>query len=99
MGLVFLLVLILIGSSQAFADVIELTPEEDTYVYQRKPSSSFGSNSYIRLRSRQQYRQRDGLIRFDLSEIPAGTTIDSATLSVYVIRKSVSEMSCLWKRR
>ena len=85
-GSVFLVVLILIGSSQAFADVIELTPEEDTYVYQRKPSSSFGSNSYVRLRASNN-RQRDGLIRFDFLEIPAGTTIDSATLSVYVNRK------------
>ena len=86
-GLVFLLVLILIGSSQSVAEVIEFTPAEDTYVYEKKPGSSFGASSYIRLRAGNNI-DRYGLIRFDLSEIPAGTTIDSATLSVYVIRKS-----------
>ena len=70
-------------STLAFSEVVELSASEDTYVDSRRNTKSYGSNSYIRLRESRK-RDRQGLMKFDLTDVPRGSEIDSAKLLVYV---------------
>ncbi len=52
----------------------------DTYVYRYQPDANYSLGPLLRVG----YRQNFGsLLRFDLSEIPAGVTIESARLELY----------------
>ena len=54
----------------------------DTYVYEASANANFGTGVTLSLIGFAALRQRV-LIKFDLSSIPAGATIDSATLTLY----------------
>lgn len=73
---------------------VSFTPVADTYIDSLNPEDKFGSANDIRLNnqtggspSNRLFMQ--GLMRFDLSSIPPGTTIESATLD-FVQNNTVS---------
>ncbi len=93
-GVLFCAVMFGPGASRAVAESVSLTPVRDNTLYQydpADPNSQFSSNgsgdffSAGRTRNRSQIRR--GLIRFDLSGIPAGSTVveGSARLDLYVV--------------
>ncbi len=63
---------------------------QDTYVDQQKANNSFGTNSTLQLKAKS-LQTKQGLVKFDLSQIPQNTTISKATLSIYVAQKSSSK--------
>jgi len=78
---------LLFGAEAAFGDTIQLTPE-DTYVEDRYPNTNFGKNGpyevwdiYV---GDENYNtpaaSTRSYLKFDLSGIPAGSTIDSARI-------------------
>ncbi|MBC7234666.1 MAG: DNRLRE domain-containing protein [Chloroflexi bacterium] len=58
---------------------------QDTYISQWQPTTNYGGNVTMTVR---QGHVRSSLIRFDLSGLPAGATIQSATLSLYAVSRS-----------
>ena len=54
---ILMLFIFAIGTSWSEADVIDLSPSQDTYVDSKRKNNSYGSNSYIRLRETNQYRR------------------------------------------
>jgi hypothetical protein len=83
-------------------------PSDDTYLYHVKPDSNYGGESTINIRP--EYNgEMHALLRFDLSGIPEGATITSATLylngldennghdnSVYLLTTAWDEESATW---
>ena len=72
--------------SIAPADVLSLEPERDNTMYEDSPgTNSNGSGSYIfaGFQASNGWSRR-ALLRFDLSAIPAGSTVNSVQLSLYV---------------
>lgn len=61
-------------------------PTKDSYVSQASPDANFGSGTYMYVRSwmeRPNYKNNRALVEFDISDIPVGSTIDSAELRLY----------------
>ena len=85
LGLLVLCALIL-SSTWAHSDEVSLSPSQDTFVNSKKANKSFGSNSYIRLVENKK-TDKHGLIKFDFEDIPEGSEIQSAKLSLYVTFK------------
>lgn len=81
----FVFCIFMLTSTLAFSEVIELSSSQDTFINSKKTNNKYGSSSYIRLR--EQTYKRYGLIKFDLDEIPQGTDLQSAKLSVFVTYK------------
>jgi hypothetical protein len=59
-----------------------LLPSDDTYIDGGSPTSINGADNKFEVRP-DHAADRRGLLRFDLSSIPAGTTVTSATLYLY----------------
>jgi hypothetical protein len=83
----FLSVFILLGfaglmARPAMAETITLTPTADSYVLNSNPDTNYGSldSAYISYNANQVLART--LLKFDLSSIPAGSTVDSATLTM-----------------
>ena len=55
----------------------------DTYMYQSNPTTNYGSENKFQVNQNIGYRQRS-LVKFDLSSIPPGVQITSATLKLYL---------------
>ncbi|PLX83220.1 MAG: hypothetical protein C0617_11835 [Desulfuromonas sp.] len=83
---------------------------QDTYLFDGQPSINFGTGDRVYV-SGKFNRMHHGLLRFDLSGIPAGATIDSAilelnlegisstntgTVSVHRLTRSWSESQATW---
>ena len=62
-----------------------LTPVADAQVASGSPATNYGTNSnlYIQSSSTSSFGNERGLLKFDLSGIPAGTTISSASLQLW----------------
>ncbi len=69
---------------QVKADTVTLTPIADTYLFERIPSYAPHPDEHIDVGRDSGYRDR-GLVRFNFSSIPLGSTIDSATLRLYCV--------------
>ena len=54
---------------------------------ERRPSKNFGGRKYVKVREKSR-RIRRALFRFDLSAVPAGATIQSATLHLRAVKTS-----------
>jgi len=74
-------------SSSASSQPDGLTAIQDTYIDERRTTSRYGTNSTLRLKDRN-LQNRAGLVKFDLSGIPGGSSVTSAKLFVYVSSKS-----------
>ena len=59
-----------------------LLPSDDTYIRGDQPSNNFGSDNKFEVRP-DNGADRRGLVKFDLSSIPANATITSATLYLF----------------
>jgi len=57
-------------------------PTDDSYIRENYPNNNYGSDSALYLRDRDGYTYRI-YIRFDLSSIPSGATINTAKLRLY----------------
>ncbi|MBC7260711.1 MAG: DNRLRE domain-containing protein, partial [Chloroflexi bacterium] len=63
---------------------------EDTYIYQYTPDDNYCLDPALRVGYMQRYK---ALLRFDLSAIPAGATITRATLQLYAVAWSGSDIT------
>ena len=94
--LVFLMVSLVLVSE--FAVVFRLVPSvkasPDSYTFQPSttdtildeggPNTNYGTETYLWVRSRSSSRNNRAILKFDVSsQIPSGSTINSATLSLY----------------
>ncbi|MDY7109934.1 MAG: DNRLRE domain-containing protein [Planctomycetota bacterium] len=82
--------LVLLGcAGRAAADLVTLYPTDDSMIKMSAPDNNYGANGAICLRNRYgspqhpDHFERDGLIRFDLSELPPDSVVTSAVMSLY----------------
>lgn len=61
-----------------------LTAVEDTYVSEGSPTTNYGSEDYMSVARSEFTQESFALLRFSLSSIPAGSTIHSASLQLYL---------------
>lgn len=71
-----------IGAASVQADSITVLSNHDNTIFSDLTSNSNGSGSGVFVGNNQQGGVRRGLISFDVSAIPAGSTITSVTLSM-----------------
>jgi hypothetical protein len=69
-------------AASAGADTLNLAANHDNTIYSELTSNSNGAGSGIFVGANQQSNVRRGLVSFDLSSIPAGSTITGATLTM-----------------
>ncbi|MDB6056480.1 MAG: hypothetical protein JWO95_324 [Verrucomicrobiales bacterium] len=62
-----------------------IAPAADTCLIEIAPNNNMGGQTYVNAGSNMQAVRNRGLLRFDLSQIPPGSVITSATLTVSVI--------------
>jgi hypothetical protein len=58
-------------------------PTDDTTVDQYQPNYNHGSKAYVIVRRGGTGYELDALLKFDISSIPAGVTVDAATAGLY----------------
>lgn len=75
------LALLLSGSSSVRADTISATSNSDSEVREGSPTSNTGTQDFMRVTSDTVNNSRS-FVQFDLSSIPSGSTITSATLTL-----------------
>ncbi len=81
------IVLLALAAASASADVVTLPPAKDNTLYISTTGSlSSGQGDGIFVGDNGNGETRRGLIAFNLSSIPPGSTINSVTLSMYVTR-------------
>jgi hypothetical protein len=68
------------------ADTVSLVASADNTIYQGSNSRSNGAGDHFFAGRTDEDRLRRGLLRFDLTGIPAGSTITSATLTLHMSR-------------
>lgn len=73
----FLLAVFLFFSSRVLADTSSFNSSADSNLKSGSPNTNFGSNTIMDLTD-----TRDGVVHFDISSIPSGSTITSATLTL-----------------
>ncbi len=73
---------ILSCSDAKAASIITFYPTDDAYIYQT-PDGGNGSRNYLRVGYYSDYGFYCALLKFDISSIPAGSTINSATFYMY----------------
>jgi len=62
---------------------LTLYPVADTTVEAQRPTTNFGTETQVAVQAYKSSDRQRGLFQFDLSSIPAGSTINSATFSAY----------------
>ncbi|MGZ4987875.1 MAG: DNRLRE domain-containing protein [Limisphaerales bacterium] len=83
----FALVLFLATSLTATAGTLDqpMVPVSDTCLIEIAPDNNMGGQTYFNAGSNMQGTRNRGLLRFDLSQIPPGSLITSATLTLWVV--------------
>ena len=62
---------------------LTFTPEADTYLFENDPASNFGTTDYLQVAGTPDNGwRREGYLRFNVTGLPAGATVTSATLTV-----------------
>jgi hypothetical protein len=79
------LVALLMAPASRAAD-ISLPVAADTFLFSGSPDANAGGHAWFDAGADGHLDVRRGLLRFDLAAIPAGSTIDSATLQLTVIK-------------
>lgn len=77
-------ILTLILADQASAGMVSIGSEKDANMIQTNPTNTAGGNVFIGTGRNQNRATRRGLIQFDVSSIPTGSTINSVTLTLYL---------------
>ncbi len=88
------IILLLIGhcsspiASAAGSKTKTLYPTDDTFVWQESSGSNYGDEEFMKIKNFNGWfldddNQMDGLIKFDVTSIPTGSTIVSAKLYLY----------------
>ncbi len=81
--------LLVAGSVRAPADVVEVAASRDNTVYSESDDKSNGMGDYFFSGTNGTGNLKRGLIAFDIAgAVPAGSTINSATLQLYMSRTS-----------
>jgi hypothetical protein len=85
--LLFAMVLFIGGTAIGTnADVIQISPTDDSYVESSLPTTNFGSLGSMYVGDAQPGSPNSiarSYLKFDLSPLPAGATVDTATLYIY----------------
>lgn len=68
----------------ARADSSTLSVSRDAHIQEDDPTANFGSANDLKVRSKSEGNNRRALVEFDLSAIPSGAFIESATLRVFM---------------
>jgi hypothetical protein len=76
--------------------VTGLLPSDDTYIDENLPTANYGSDPTFRVRPNNNSERR-GLVRFDLSAIPANAIITSADLYLYETRAIPGQTTYLYR--
>ncbi len=78
--------LILIFPSESLAATANISASKDTYLDQKSTNANdnYGGAHSLYIRSQSGDKNKRTLIGFDISSLPAGATIQSATLKLYV---------------
>jgi len=73
-----------------------LLPSDDTYINAGSPLSNYGNDNIFQVRPDNGADLR-GLIKFDLSSIPANATVTSATLYLYSQDNKTGQLTSLYR--
>jgi len=74
-----------LSAAPARANTVTIQPSAaDAYLDEDRPGTGFGSSSTMSVQSRSGGRDRRALVQFSLSAIPAGSSITSATLELFM---------------
>lgn len=98
-SLITILISILMTCLPAHAAVVSLAPDADTYIEvgdSDNQLANHGSDPTLALSKFSIFSDLDLLIRFDLSSIPSGATINSATLSLFEATNPFSPTGDIW---
>jgi hypothetical protein len=74
------------GQSVRGANTITITASDDAYVKDTKPNNNYGSSGYVGADAHPSVKRF--LLRFPLDQVPAGATITSAKLRLFVTNSS-----------
>jgi hypothetical protein len=77
---------VILASVSLHAATLTLAPVADTTLQSQFPGNNVGGDSSLWIGARRQGGVARGLFRFDLSSVPAGSTINSVSLSLSVTR-------------
>lgn len=83
------LYLALLAPPVSFGDTLNLTPVADTYIISAAPDNNDGGETNFDCGTDGFGGIRRGLLRFDLSTLPAGVTITSAVVQLTVVKVPV----------
>lgn len=86
-----------LSSGPAWADTAELSPVKDNTLYESTAgdvSNGAGSHFFVGQTLQPADNLRRGLLQFDVSSIPAGSTINSVTLRVNMSMTIVGNVDC-----
>lgn len=89
---------VLAGVGRASGDVIVLSASADTTIFEDNAAYSNGAGDYFHVGNNAGELSRRALIKFDLSLIPFGSTIQDATLTLHMSR-SVSDDHYIWAHK
>ncbi len=78
-------------------NVITLTPVADTYVYSGTLTTNYGGNSSVLVGRLVDTNVSRALFRFDLSSIPEGATVQSASFKAYLMEAGVTPGLLDWE--
>jgi hypothetical protein len=83
LALLSAVLLSLLLASNVSGSVVVINPTDDTFIDEISPGTNFGSNTHFVARRAGTGFQENILIDFDLSAVPSGASINSATLFFY----------------
>lgn len=86
---IFTMFFSLLFINSAYCSTLQFTASQDSYIDAENPDSNYGSEAELCVES-YDAKQRRTLIQFDLSSIPSGVEITSATLKLYYATYSCS---------
>jgi hypothetical protein len=75
---------IALASVAVSAQATTLTPNQDSYVRQDAATTNYGTSTSLNAQSQNSSRNRRAFVQFDLSSVPTGSAITSASLRLYM---------------